>query len=435
MGRHSRPAGPRRGAREEESLTRVNNIIAIDADRMIDGRGSSPVGPAVVVIEGERITAAGPAERVKVPEGACRISLGARTLLPGLIDAHVHLKGWRSSNPNDILTTPHPLAALRAAADCRKLLHAGFTTVRDCGGSLGPHLRDAIAAKEIPGPRILTAYRGLSQTGRVETVAWAVDTTPLRQHADGIDECRRIVREQIGLGADLIKVSITGRVYAPQSDPGQAAYTLEEIRAVVDEAHRMGRRVAAHAQATQGIKNGILAGVDSIEHGIYLDEEACQWMQERNTALVPTLSYFHRIAALGESHGAPAYAVNKAREVVEAHMKSFALALRMELRIGMGTDFEGSPLFPHGENGMEFELMVQGGLSERGVIVAATATNAAILGLEQKLGTIEAGKTADLIAVPGNPLVDISLLRRVEFVMQGGRVACSRIQGITERAL
>jgi imidazolonepropionase-like amidohydrolase len=413
----------------------VNQIIAIDAKGMLDGRGSPLVEPARVVVKGERITASGPAERVPLPEGARRISLGARTLLPGLIDAHVHLKGWRSSNPNDILITPHPLAALRAAADCRKLLRAGFTTIRDCGGCLGPHLRDAIAANEIPGPRILTAYRGLSQTGRVKKVTWARDITPLRQEVDGIDDCRHIVREHIGLGADLIKVSITGRVYAPQRDPGQAAYRLEEIRAIVEEAHRMGRRVAAHAQATQGIKNGILAGVDSIEHGIYLDEEACQWMRERNTALVPTLAYFHRIATLGESLGSPAYAVDKAKQVVESHLKSFDLAMHMGIRIGMGTDFEGSPLFPHGENGVEFELMVQGGMGERDVIVAATSTNAAILGIEKKVGTIEPDKLADLIAVPGNPLEEISLLRQVEFVMQGGRIACSRIPGISENAV
>lgn len=410
----------------------MSEIIAIEAERMIDGRGGAPVENAVVVVEGERITAAGPAAQIKVPEGAKRMALGARTLLPGLIDAHVHLKGWRSSNPNDIIITPHPLAALRAAADCRRLLHAGFTTVRDCGGCLGPNLRDAIASREIPGPRILTAYRGLSQTGRVEKVTWAVDIRPLRQEVDGVDECRRVVREHIGLGADLIKVSITGRVYAPQSDPNQTAYTLDEIRAIVDEAHRMGRRVAAHAQATQGIKNGILAGVDSIEHGIYLDAEACQWMRERNTALVPTLAYFYRIATLGEGLGSPAYAVRKAKEVVEAHMKSFALAMRMGLRIGMGTDFEGSPLFPHGENGMEVELMVQGGMPAGDVIVAATATNAGILGIDKKVGTIEAGKLADLIAVPGNPLKDISALRRVEFVMQGGRVARSRIPETAE---
>jgi imidazolonepropionase-like amidohydrolase len=413
----------------------VNNIFSIDADRLIDGRGGPSVEPARVVIEGERITAVGPVDRIRVPENARRISLGARTLLPGLIDAHVHLKGWRSSNPDDVLITPHPLAALRAAADCRKLLYAGFTTVRDCGGCLGPHLRDAIAAKEIPGPRILTAYRGLSQTGRVKKVTWALDITPLRQEVDGVDECIRVVREQIGLGADLIKVSITGRVYAPQSDPGQTAYTSEEIQAIVNEAHRMGRRVAAHAQATQGIKNGILGGVDSIEHGIYLDEEACQWMRERNTVLVPTLAYFYRIATLGESLGSPAYAVRKAKEVVEAHMKSFDLAMRMGITIGMGTDFEGSALFPHGENGAEFDLMVQGGMAERDVIVAATATNAVILGIEQKVGTIETGKLADLIAVPGNPLKEISALRRVEFVMQEGRIARSRIEGVSEDLL
>ena len=413
----------------------MNDIIFIDADRMIDGRGGAAVEPARVVIQGERISAAGPADRIKAPEGARRISLGARTLLPGLIDAHVHLKGWRSSNPDDVLITPHPLAALRAAADCRKLLYAGFTTVRDCGGCLGPHLRDAIAAKEIPGPRILTAYRGLSQTGRVKKVTWALDVTPLRQEVDGVDDCVRVVREQIGLGADLIKVSITGRVYAPQSDPGQTAYTSEEIQAIVNEAHRMGRRVAAHAQATQGIKNGILGGVDSIEHGIYLDEEACQWMRERNTVLVPTLAYFYRIANLGEGLGSPPYAVRKAKEVVEAHMKSFALAMRMGITIGMGTDFEGSALFPHGENGVEFDLMVEGGMAERDVIVAATATNAAILGIEQKVGTIETGKLADLIAVPGNPLKQISALRQVEFVMQEGRIARSRIEGVSEDLL
>ena len=413
----------------------MNDIISIDAERMIDGRGGAAVEPARVVIQGERITAAGPAERIKVPEAARRISLGARTLLPGLIDAHVHLKGWRSSNPDDVLITPHPLAALRAAADCRKLLHAGFTTVRDCGGCLGPHLRDAIATKEIPGPRILTAYRGLSQTGRVKKVTWALDVTPLRQEVDGVDDCVRVVREQIGLGADLIKVSITGRVYAPQSDPGQTAYTSEEIQAIVNEAHRMGRRVAAHAQATQGIKNGILGGVDSIEHGIYLDEEACQWMRERNTVLVPTLAYFYRIANLGEGLGSPEYAVRKAKEVVEAHMKSFALAMRMGITIGMGTDFEGSALFPHGENGVEFDLMVAGGMAERDVIVAATATNAAILGIEQKVGTIETGKLADLIAVPENPLKKISALRQVEFVMQEGRIARSAIEGVSEIAL
>jgi imidazolonepropionase-like amidohydrolase len=410
----------------------MNNLICIEADRMIDGRSGAPVGPARVIIEGERITAAGPLDRVAAPERGRRIQLGMRTLLPGLIDAHVHLKGWRSSNPDDVLITPHPLAALRAAADCRKLLYAGFTTVRDCGGCLGPHLRDAIAAREIPGPRILTAYRGLSQTGRVKKVTWATDVTPLRQEVDGIGDCVRVVREQIGLGADLIKVSITGRVYAPQSDPGQTAYTQDEIRAIVNEAHRMGRRVAAHAQATQGIKNGILAGVDSIEHGIYLDEEACAWMRERNTTLVPTLAYFYRIATLGEGLGSPAYAVRKAKEVVEAHMKSFALAMRMGLTIGMGTDFEGSALFPHGENATEFELMVEGGMAERDVIVAATRTNAAILGIERKVGTVEAGKLADLIAVPGDPLKDISRLREVELVVQEGRIVRSRVEGVAE---
>ena len=410
----------------------MDNLICIEADRMIDGRSGAPVGPARVIIEGERITAAGPLDRVAPPERGRQIQLGTRTLVPGLIDAHVHLKGWRSSNPDDVLITPHPLAALRAAADCRKLLYAGFTTVRDCGGCLGPHLRDAIAAREIPGPRILTAYRGLSQTGRVKKVTWATDVTPLRQEIDGIGDCVRVVREQIGLGADLIKVSITGRVYAPQSDPGQTAYTQDEIRAIVNEAHRMGRRVAAHAQATQGIKNGILAGVDSIEHGIYLDEEACAWMRERNTTLVPTLAYFYRIATLGEGLGSPAYAVRKAKEVVEAHMKSFALAMRMGLTIGMGTDFEGSALFPHGENATEFELMVEGGMAERDIIIAATSTNAAILGIERKVGTVEAGKLADLIAVPGDPLKDISRLREVELVVQEGRIVRSRVEGVAE---
>lgn len=405
-------------------------VTVIRAARLLDGRGGPPIEPGAVVFQGKEITAVGHPKEVEPSPEACVIDVGDRTLLPGLIDAHVHLKGWRTGDPNDILITPHPLAALRAAADCRRLLNAGFTSVRDCGGHLGIHLRDAISSGEIPGPRILSAYRGLSQTGRVATVTWASDTTPLRQHADGIDECRRVVREHIGLGADHIKVSITGRVYAPRSEPGQAAYNLEEIQAIVEEAHRMGRRVAAHAQATQGIKNGILAGIDSIEHGIYLDEEACQWMVERGTTLVPTLSYFYRIATQGEQYNAPAYAVRKARDVVEAHMASFALAYRMGVRIGMGTDFEGSPLFPHGENAMEMELMVQGGMPAGEVIVASTRTNASILGWEKTIGVLQSGKVADLIAVTGNPLKDIGKLRQVELVVKDGVVVHSMIPEI-----
>jgi imidazolonepropionase-like amidohydrolase len=158
-------------------------------------------------------------------------------------------------------------------------------------------------------------------------------------------------------------------------------------------------------------------------------------MRERNTTLVPILAYFYRIATIGESLGSPAYAVRKAKEVVEAHMKSFALAMRMGLTIGMGTDFEGTVLFPHGENATEFELMVQGGMAERDVIVAATATNAAILGIEKKVGTIEKGKLADLIAVPGDPLKDIARLRHAEFVMQEGRIARSNVEGVAEELL
>lgn len=408
-----------------------DETLFIRAARLLDGTGGAQLAPGVMAVDGGRITLVGSPNDVPVPKGARQLDLGDRTMIPGLIDAHVHLKGWRSGNPNDILITPHPLAALRAAADCRRLLHAGFTTVRDCGGHLGIHLRNAIAQGEIPGPRILSAYRGLSQTGRVATVTWANDLTPLRQHADGVDECRRVVREHIGLGVDFIKVSITGRVYAPQSDPGQTAYTLEEIQAAVSEAHRMGRKVAAHAQATQGIKNGILAGVDSIEHGIYLDEEACTWMVERGTALVPTLSYFYRIATVGEEHGSPEYAVRKARDVVEAHMESMRMAHRMGVKMGFGTDFEGSPLFPHGDNAMEFDLMLQTGMSVSQAITAATRTNAEILGLERQVGTLEAGKIADLVALEGDPVKDIGSLKRVALVMKEGVIAASQIPEIS----
>jgi imidazolonepropionase-like amidohydrolase len=388
----------------------VNDLICLEADRMIDGRGAA-VEPARVVIQGERITDAGPVNRVTAPEGARRISLGARTLLPGLIDAHVHLKGWRSSNPDDVLITPHPLAALRAAADCRKLLYAGFTTVRDCGGCLGPHLRDAIAAKEIPGPRILTAYRGLSQTGRVKKVTWAVDITPLRQEVDGIDDCVRVVREHIGLGADLIKVSITGRVYAPQSDPGQTAYRTDEIKAIVDEAHRMGRRVAAHAEGLEGTRQALEAGADTIEHGLALHREPrlLDDMADRGVVLVPTLSTFHDLAERFVDDFASVL-VEQAKRQLEEAMRTVDTARRAGVTIALGYD-SGPP----GTSAQELQRLIDAGLSTAEALRAATLGGAAALGRED-LGRIGVGSRADVVVIDGRPDEDPGLLTRPEAI-------------------
>lgn len=374
---------------------------------------------AAVVVDGERISQVREGER-PVPRGAERIDITGCTLLPGLIDAHVHLCLNASPDPMGVLEkTPDALLALNAAIMARRTLFSGITSVRDMGGKNGVDLvvRDAIRAGLIPGPRMLASARPIVMTGGH---GWQ-----MAREADGPHEVRKAAREQIKAGADVVKLMATGGVMTPGVEPGSAQLTQEELRAAVEEARKAGRRTATHAQGTQGIVNALRSGIDSIEHGVYLSEEAVALMLERDVPLVPTISALHNIEANGVKAGIPSFAVEKTIRVKPRLLESLRMAREAGVRVAMGTD-AGTPFNLHGENAGELELMVRlGGFSPGEAIRAATHVGAQVLGWERELGTVEEGKLADVLVVEGNPLEDISLLRKKEairWILKGGHV-------------
>ncbi len=403
---------------------------AIVGRTVIPGDGSEPGEGGVLLIRDGRI------ERVarRVPRGYLAVDARDCTILPGLIDAHVHLCLGGEIHFEDVLfRDPPELLALRATARAQELLAAGYTTVRDMGAParVALALRDAIRAGVVPGPRVLAPGRIITATGGhgdflPEGVShrWGLGLV-----ADGPDELRRAVRTEIKAGADFIKFCATGGVLDPQSEPGTQEFTAAEMEAIVTEAHRMGRKVAAHAQGTGGIAAAIRAGVDTIEHGVFLDEETAELMRERGVFFVPTLAASHNLLREG-GEGLPPHVIRKAREVGEAHRESFILALRMGVPIVAGTD-AGIPFCRHGDNALELALMVELGMSPLEAITAATGRAAEALGLPT-VGTLEPGKVADVIAVRGDPLDGIDILRdrgRIALVLQAGRPVAGSERG------
>ena len=376
-----------------------------------------------VVFESERITAVrpttdpSPGERVVDAEGLF--------VLPGLIDCHVHLT---SSGEPEALTRsqsedPH-IRAIRAAGHARQTLEAGFTTVRDLGApqALNVHLARAIELGLTEGPRVLAAGMGVTMTG-------GHGHGFIAQEADGPDAIRKAVREQIRTGATAIKLFASGGVMTPGVDPRSPSLTEEEMRAGVEEAHKAFRVVGAHAQATEGIKNAIRAGVDSIEHGVWLDAGAIDLMLEHGTYLVATLTAPHHIAHGGLEGGVPPYMVEKGWQVLEDHQKSFRAAIAAGVRVAMGTD-QGTPLSRPGDNAQEIVRIVENGLSPAAGILAATAWAANLLRVNSDRGRIAEGLLADLVILREDPLADITTLTRPgDFagVFKGGKAVISRI--------
>ncbi len=391
--------------------------IALLKGQIITGDGRV-LNRGAVLIKGERITKVAEAD-IPIPRGAEKMDLSGRTLLPGLIDAHVHLCLDGSPNPLEAAKRGGAaLVALKAAGHARQTLLAGVTSVRDMGGMEGVDLalRDAINQKVILGPRMKASARPVCMTGGH---GWEFG-----READGPDEVRKAAREQIRAGADIVKLMATGGVMTRGVEPGSAQLTEEEMRAGIEEAHKAGRQTATHAQGTEGILNALKAGIDSIEHGFFLTEEAIALMVHRGVALVPTLAAVHFIVAEGLEAGIPDFIVEKARRVQAAHIKSVRLAKEAGVKIAMGTD-AGTPFNLHGRNLKEVELMNQIGFSPIEAISATTSVAAEILGWGQELGTIEQGKLADLVVVDGDPLQDLSLLSeadKISLVMKGGVV-------------
>ena len=369
-----------------------------------------------VLIENEKIVKVAEG-RITVPKDARKISLAGRTLLPGFIDCHVHLCLDGSPDPvASAISEPLTLTVVKAAQSAQRTLMAGVTSVRDMGGKDGIDLglRQAIASGLIKGPRMLVSGQLICMTGGH---GWQMG-----REANGPDEVRRAAREQIKGGADIVKLMATGGVMTPGVEPGSEQLTEEELRAGIQEAHKAGKKTATHAMGTQGILNALRAGIDSIEHGVYLNEACVSLMVEHQISLVPTISALYHILSSGIEAGVPAFAVEKTRRVKPFHLKSIHLAREAGVRIAAGTD-AGTPFNLHGQNLGELKRLVELGYSPTEAIESGTRVASQVLGMEKELGTIEEGKLADLVVVEGNPLEDIDLLqsdKAILLVMKGG---------------
>lgn len=403
----------------------TDHKIVLHAARLIDGTGATQQ-PGVVLVDGDRIVAVGPA--VHAPPDARIIDLGDATLLPGLIDLHTHLTGDERVHWEDALTksTP-PRDALYGARNARVTLLAGFTTCRDMGPSwpyVDVELKHAIDEGVVPGPRLLVAGAYVSSTGGAgdaRQFSVYVDVPVVKNLADGPAEVTKAVRTNFKNGADFIKILVTGAVLSKGIPPGAQQYSDEEIKAAVIEAHRWGRQVASHAHGADGIKAAIRAGVRTVDHGSYLDDEAVALLKHSNRQVfyVPTLFTYEAIDRSDPSNPIPESERARGRAIRDIGYAGFKRALAAGLPIGFGTD---AAVIPHGQNAREFAVRVRLGEAPMAAIVAATSLNAEIIGWQDRVGSISAGKLADIIAVPGDPLADITALQRVNFVMKGGAV-------------
>lgn len=406
-----------------------SGTVVLHAARVIDGTGAAPITNGVVVVRDDRIVAVGREGAVDVPAGARVVDLGDATLLPGFIDAHVHLVGRPLSDPAGDDAAVRDFAgftAITGVANARKTLMAGFTSVRMVGAPDFDDiaLRQAINTGWVPGPRIETAGHSFGITGGhcdENGFRPGLEDEDYRTGAaDGVDEVRKAVRYQVKYGADVIKICATGGVLSEGDAVGATQYTLDEMRAVVDEAKKLDRKVAAHAHGTEGIKLAVQAGVSSIEHGSFLDEEGAKMMAQRGTYLVPTLSAGEAAEKAANSGRLTGLRAQKAHAAASAMRNAIKLALANHVPIALGTD---AGVGPHGANGHEFTLMTEwGGMSPMQSIVAGTSSAAKLLGWDQNVGTLVAGKYADVVAVAGNPLQDIHVMEHPTFVMKNGVV-------------
>jgi imidazolonepropionase-like amidohydrolase len=405
----------------------AQTTTVIRAARMMDGTGGPGVRDAAVVVTGERIVAAGPAASISVPAGARIIDLGDVTLLPGFIDAHTHITGRTLGDPLSDLAVvkDYPsYGAIIGVDNALKTLMAGFTTIRVVGSPNFDDmaLRQAITDGRVPGPRMQNAGNLIGITGghcdKNGFKPGLIELGPKDGIANGPDEIRTAVRYQVKSGADVIKMCATGGVLSEGDAVGATQYTFEEMKALVDEATKLGRRVAAHAHGTEGIKLAVRAGVTSIEHGSFLDDEGARMMAQRGTYLVPTLMAGETVERFARSGVLKGLRAEKALAAAEAIRKAIKLAVANHIKIALGTD---AGVIPHGTNAHEFGLMVEwGGMTPMQSLVAGTMTGASLLGWESKVGSIATGKYADIVAVPGDPLQDIHATEHVTFVMKGG---------------
>lgn len=394
----------------------------VDCGTLLTGDGGV-IEDGRFLVTGDRIEEVGTQE--DVAEMGDRVDHSGETVLPGLVDAHLHLQGSRTMNPMDWVTESTALGTARATADLRDLLAAGFTSVRDVGSTTGLGLRDAVESGDIPGPRVYTSGQAISQTGghgdsHSLPHEWVVDQgIGISTLADGADECRKEARKRVREGVDCLKIMTTGGVLSERDAPDQSQFTDSEVQALVEEAHRVGIPVASHAQGTAGVVRALENGVDTIEHGFYLDEAALDRFIETDATFVPTLSIMHRILEYGPDHGVPEHALRKSREASEAHLESTRAAYEAGVPIATGTDFLGPDLVPHGENALELELLVEQVEMDEGEAIEAATGVAARTVPGDDIGMLEPGRYADFV-VADDPLSDIESLREPLAVYEGG---------------
>jgi imidazolonepropionase-like amidohydrolase len=397
--------------------------VVIRAGHLLDVKTGNTLNNQAIVIEGDKIVSIGPSADAKAVPGAETIDLPNATVLPGLIDAHTHLTFEHTQLGYESLGISVPREALTGAKNARITLDAGFTTVRNVGASgySDVALRDAINAGDVPGPRMIVSGPALGITGG----HCDENLLPFEYHyqaegvADGVEAVQHKVREVIKYGADVIKICATGGVMSKGDDPNASQYTMEEMKAIVAEAHRLGRKVAAHAHGAEGVRWASVAGVDSIEHGHLMDDESIATLKKNGTYLVPTLYLMDWNRDNLGKRNAPDFIVRKMREVSAVGQNNVKKAFAAGVKVGFGTD---AAVYPHGLNAHEFAVYVRLGMKPLQAIQTSTINDADLLGWSNKVGTLESGKWADIIAVDGDPLKDITTLEHVKFVMKGGTV-------------
>jgi imidazolonepropionase-like amidohydrolase len=408
----------------------TNDVVTvIHAGKLLDKPGNPPRGPSTLIIRNGKIAELLSGHQPG-PAGATLIDLKDKFVLPGLIDSHVHLDSDAGGNAAliEAVTDSPARAAYRAAGNAKKTLMAGFTTVRNMGDGTGATLalRDAVAAGELPGPRIIDAGRSISTTsGHMDaTLSVSEDlhaSIGQENLCDGVESCRQAIRKQVRRGVDVIKIATTGGVNSRIGAGLGRQLFDDEVKALVDTAHLYGKKVAVHAHGDDGVNIALAAGADSIEHGTMLTDESIKLFKAAGAYYVPTLStvngYLERLAANPNAY--PPDVLAKVQWRIGVTGKSLAKAYPAGVKIAFGTD---AGVSKHGRNADEFELMVKHGMPASAAIQAATMNDATLLGVEKEVGSLEPGKAADVIAVAGDPITDITTLKSVRFVMKDGRV-------------
>jgi len=411
----------------------MDNITTIVGGLLIDGTGAQPVEDSIVIIRDSKIESVGSRREFSIPDGSNLIDAEGKTVMPGLIDAHVHFNGSRSHSFSErILPTPG-LRLLRAAQDASDALNAGFTTMRCMHGAQALDLKKGIDEGTIKGPRIKAAGHALSQTyGHGDPHYFDIEYAKMLEPtiADGVDECIKAARWTLRKGSDFLKVSVSGGVMSQKDPPKATQYTIEELKAISQEAKNALTYCAAHAHGAQGILNALEADFKTIEHGTFADDECREQMLKKDAILLPTLSISHQIITYGADYGVVPWAIRKGKEAQKESKGNYKKAYDAGIKIAMGTDFSTAPLLKIGNNAMELKLMKKIiGMDPMDVLVSATKNAAEACAVHDLTGTLEPGKKGDILVVEKNPLLDLSILENkqaIKIVMKDAKILADR---------